>query len=89
MFGCMKELLQAKVRSVYHLGDFKVDPEHREQLVALPAGIVCPVSSIVWGPVRPRFGSTPGTTSFFTRPFWLRSRAIRVEVGAVGRMGSR
>jgi tRNA(Arg) A34 adenosine deaminase TadA len=24
-FGCMKELLQAKVRSVYYLGDFKVD----------------------------------------------------------------
>lgn len=36
-FGCMKELLQAKVRSVYYLGDFKVDAEHREQLDALIA----------------------------------------------------
>lgn len=31
----MRELLQAKVRSVYYLGDFKVDAEHREQLDAL------------------------------------------------------
>jgi len=36
-FGCMKELLQAKVRSVYYLGDFKVDAEHRDQLDALIA----------------------------------------------------
>jgi hypothetical protein len=33
----MKELLQAKVRSVYCLGDFKVDAEHRDQLDALIA----------------------------------------------------
>jgi hypothetical protein len=33
----MKELLQAKVRSVYYLGDFKVDTEHRDQLDALIA----------------------------------------------------
>ena len=33
----MKELLQTKVRSVYYLGDFKVDSEHREQLNALIA----------------------------------------------------
>jgi deoxycytidylate deaminase len=36
-FGCMKELLQAKVRSVYDSGDFKVDAEHRDQLDALIA----------------------------------------------------
>ena len=36
-FGCMKELLQAKMRSVYYLGDFKLDAEHREQLDALIA----------------------------------------------------
>jgi dCMP deaminase len=36
-FGCMKELLQAKVRSVYYLGDFKVDAEHRDQSDALIA----------------------------------------------------
>jgi hypothetical protein len=33
----MKELLQAKMRSVYHLGDFKVDAEHGDQLDALIA----------------------------------------------------
>jgi hypothetical protein len=33
----MKELLQAKVRSVYDSGDFKVDAEHRDQLDALIA----------------------------------------------------
>jgi hypothetical protein len=33
----MKELLQAQVRSVYYLGDFKVDSEHRDQVDALIA----------------------------------------------------
>jgi dCMP deaminase len=34
-FGCMKELLQAKVKNVYHLGEFAVDNELADQLDAL------------------------------------------------------
>lgn len=36
-FGCMKELLQARIRRVYYLGEFKVEPELRDQLDALIA----------------------------------------------------
>jgi dCMP deaminase len=31
-FGCMKELLQAKVRNIYYLGEFKVAKELEKQL---------------------------------------------------------
>jgi dCMP deaminase len=64
-FGCMKELLQAKVRSVYYLGDFKVDDQHQDQLSALIARFRAQkgrVKKLVVPGVDPNFGrSGPDT----------------------------